>query len=227
VVSGAVGGTTRIAGGWSAITAVTVDRYALAEVEAGGLPQVVGAEGGLTPVGSLAWAHDGRDAPAEPWVGHYAQVGVDGGVGPYRFGRVTADLRGYGRWTDWHTYALRARLQQAFGSQTPFWYLPEFGGMEVGRGFVTDRYLGRVALTGQAETRHRLYKALHAAAFVDLGWVTAGWRDLDPAAVRPAVGFGPQVRINSQAILCWDLGFGLGPDGVESFSVGFHEGPTF
>lgn len=216
-------GVTRLGAGWSTTTSLALNRYALTAVD-GGLPAVEGANGGLTPVAGLALAHDGRDSATEPWHGHYASIGADGST--VGFARTTAELRGYGRLADWQTVAGRVRVQQAFGA-TPFWSLPEFGGAEVGRGFVVDRYLGDLAVVGQAELRSRIYKALHGAAFVDVGWVAGGWSELRPANVHPAVGLGPRVRINGEAILAWDVGFGLGPTGVESFSVGFHNGHTF
>ena len=140
---------------------------------------------GVRGTGGLALVYAGRqeDLNAGP---DYYRVGLD--VQRYlKFGpgpRVL-EVRGV------------AELVTGERDRVPFSELPRLGGVDLLRGYPTDRFRDRLAMVAQANYLWMLSRYLAAVGFVDAGRVYAGVRDVTLDNMR--VGFGGALEVYSNS----------------------------
>ncbi len=176
------------------------------------LPVVAGRSGETTTTLGASFAYDSRDHQSNPWSGMLALVGFEVapswfGTAP-TFGRLTLDARGYFSPARKHIVAARVLYRQLLGD-APFYEVPDFGGMTLGRGFFPGRFRDRVAVSGQLEYRFPVWRFLSGALFADAGQVRARPGDLGTGELHVGGGFGPRFSFgpNENSILSMGVGF--------------------
>lgn len=192
---------------------------------------LVGAEGGFLPLIGLSLERDARDSFYNPWNGDYELIGVDASNkafgSDFNFGRFKIDLRKYFLVAPYNVFSLRFLYQQALGN-TPFYYLPTFGGY-IGRGFSFNRFSGNIMQAWQAEYKfnldfsfffkHSNYDFLKYAnfdintfqilLFAELGQVQSEFSRLSLKQYNLCYGGGVRVNIIPQLeyFYAFDIGF--------------------
>jgi outer membrane protein assembly factor BamA len=188
---------------------------------------LAGNAGGDEAMLSLSLAHDTRDHVNNPWYGRYiaATVQVAPALlpGGHSFQKVASDLRGYASPFHRHILAGRVLYQQAFGD-VPFYFLPEFGGDTLGRGYLPYRLRDRVSIIGQFEYRFPVWSFISGAAFLDVGQFRSAPGEFTWAGFHPAFGFGPRFSLgaNESSMLGIDVGFT-----PEGWNLVLHNGQVF
>jgi imidazolonepropionase-like amidohydrolase len=223
-----VGGLTRVSGPWKVLSSIQLDQTRLSTYHGRALPETLtGSSGGREAALSLTLVHDNRDHQVNPWYGHYIGIGAQAAPAlfprGYSFQKVTFDARGYVSPVHRHILAGRLLYQQAFGD-APFYYLPEFGGDTLGRGYMPFRFRDRISVIGQLEYRFPIYKSLSGAAFFEAGQFQASPSALTLGGFHPSFGFGPRFSFgsNENSILAIDVGFTL-----EGWNLVLHNGQAF
>ena len=192
------------------------------------LPETLaGNQGGDEIAVSLTLAHDTRDHQTNPWYGHYVSVGAQ--VAPallpqgHSFEKVSFDARGYVSAAHRHILAGRLLCQQAFGD-VPFYYLPEFGGDTLGRGYLPFRFRGRVSVIGQLEYRFPVWSWLSGVVFADFGQFQSAVDRFRLNGFHSSVGFGPRFIFgpNESSMVGIDVGFT-----PEGWNLVLHNGQVF
>jgi len=221
-------GRTTISGSWKALSYLVFDQTAVGRYKDRALPETLaGRSGGDEIALSLALAHDTRDHQANPWYGHYVSVGAQ--VAPavfshgHGFQKVTFDARGYVSVAHRHVLAGRLLGQHAFGD-VPFYYLPEFGGDTLGRGYMPFRFRDRVSVIGQVEYRFPIWSFLSGAVFAEVGQFQPTVNKLRLDGFHPAIGFGPRVNFGSNESGIVGIDFGFTPEG---WNLVLHNGQVF
>jgi hypothetical protein len=223
-----VSGRTRISGPWKALSSIVLDQATVSQYGGAALPDTLpGILGGDEAAVSLALAHDTREHQVNPWYGHYISVG--GQVAPallshgHSYQKVIFDARGYVSPAHRHILAGRLVYQQAFGD-APFYYLPEFGGDTLGRGYLPFRFRDRVSVIGQLEYRFPIYKFLSGAAFVEAGQFRSSPSALTVGGFHPSFGFGPRFSFGSNENSMLGIDVGFTPEG---WNLVLHNGQVF
>ncbi|HTW92236.1 MAG TPA: amidohydrolase family protein [bacterium] len=188
---------------------------------------LAGHNGGNEIALTLTLAHDTRDHQDNPWYGHY--VGLGAQVAPkllpnsHSFEKVIFDARGYVSAAHRHILAGRLLCQQAFGD-VPFYYLPEFGGDTLGRGYMPFRFRDRASVIGQLEYRFPIWSLVSGVVFADFGQFQPSFSRMNLGGFHPSVGFGPSFSFgpNESQIVGVDVGFT--PDG---WNLVMHSGHVF
>ncbi len=223
-----IGGRTRFGGPWKVLSSVMLGQSTLKPFGDESLPAALaGSRGGNEAIVSLTLAHDTRDHETNPWYGHYAGVGIQ--LAPrvlprgHGFGQAVLDARGFVSLGRGHIVAGRLLCQQAFGD-VPFYYLPEFGGDTLGRGYLPYRFRDRASVIGQLEFRFPIWSSVSGAVFTDFGQFQPGLDKLRLNGFHPSVGFGPRVSFgpNETSIVGLDVGFT--PEGL---NLVLHNGQVF
>ncbi len=117
----------------------------------------------------------------------------------------------------------RLLYQQAFGD-VPFYYLPEFGGDTLGRGFLPYRFRGSAALIGQFEYRFPVWSFISGAAFVDLGQFRGSPAEFTLGGFHPGFGLGPRFNFGPNGSSILGIDFGFTPEG---WNIALHSGQVF
>jgi len=224
----AVNGTTRIGRHWRLLTGLQFDQSKLSDYDTMSLPDtLVGFQGGSEALLSLAFAHDTRDRANNPRRGHYVAATVQAApallAGGHSFQKVALDIRGFVSPFRRHIFAGRVILQHALGD-VPFYYLPEFGGDTLGRGYLPFRFRDRSSVIGQFEYRFPIWSFISGAAFFDVGQFQDTPSKFTLAGFHPAVGFGPRVSLgpDDSSMLGVDVGFT-----PEGWNLVLHSGQVF
>jgi hypothetical protein len=221
-------GTTRIARQWRVVTGMQFDQSKLSDYGDWSLPEsLAGNEGGNEAMLSLSLAHDTRDNVNNPWEGHYvaatAQVAPALLPGSHNFQKVALDLRGFASPFHRHILAGRVLYQQAFGD-VPFYFLPEFGGDTLGRGYLPFRFRDRASVIGQFEYRFPVWSFISGAAFFDAGQFRSAPGEFTLAGFHPAFGFGPRFSLGASASSMLGIDVGFTPEG---WNLVLHNGQAF
>jgi imidazolonepropionase-like amidohydrolase len=221
-------GRTRISGPWMMLGYVVFDQTRVGTYGGKALSDTLaGNQGGNEVAVSLNLAHDTRDHQFNPWYGHY--IGVGAQVAPallpngHSFEKVVFDARGYASLAHRHVLAGRVLCQQAFGD-VPFYYLPEFGGDTLGRGYVPFRFRDRVSVIGQLEYRFPVWSWLSGVAFADVGQFQPAVSKLRLDRFHPSIGFGPRFNFGSNESSIVGIDIGFTPEG---WNLVLHNGQVF
>jgi outer membrane protein assembly factor BamA len=224
-----VSGKTRISGPWKALSSLVLDQSTLSPYHHGkALPDTLaGDSGGDELAVSLALVHDTRDHQINPWYGHYVSVGAQAAPALFpqghSFQKAVFDARGYVSPVHRHILAVRLLCQQAFG-EVPFYYLPEFGGDTLGRGYLPFRFRDRVSVIGQLEYRFPIWSFISGVAFADVGQFQPAIGEFSLKGFHPSFGFGPRVCFgpNESSMIGIDVGFT-----PEGWNLVLHNGQVF
>jgi len=221
-------GRTTISGPWKTLSSIVFDQTTVSGYGERVLPETLaGNSGGSEIALSLTLAHDTRDHLYNPWYGHY--VGIGAQVAPavlprgHSFEKVFFDARGYVSPVHRHVLAGRLLCQQAFGD-VPFYYLPEFGGDTLGRGYMPFRFRDRASVIGQLEYRFPIWSFLSGAVFAEAGQFQPAIDKLRMGGFHPSVGFGPRFNFGSNESSIVGIDFGFTPEG---WNLVLHNGQAF
>jgi imidazolonepropionase-like amidohydrolase len=220
--------TMRITPEWKTNATLFFDQSELSPYRYGALPDTVpGHQGGNEGIASVTMSHDTRDNINNPWYGHY--VALTGQMAPailpggHNFQKVMFDARGYVSLLHKHILAGRLLFEQAF-SDAPFYYLPDFGGDTLGRGYMPNRLRARIGLLAQLEYRFPIAGPFSGVVFTDIGQFQNRFSGFTKAGFHPAVGFGPRLSTgsNETSIIGVDAGFTR-----EGWNLVLHGGHAF
>jgi hypothetical protein len=221
-------GVTRIGRQWRLLTGLQFDQSKLSDYDGRSLPDsLAGNRGGDEAMLSLSLAHDTRDHANNPWFGHYVAATVQVArallPGGHDFQKVALDVRGFASPFHRHILAGRVLYQQAFGD-VPFYFLPEFGGDTLGRGYLPFRFRDRTSIIAQFEYRFPVRSFISGAAFLDMGQFRSAPGEFTWAGFHPAFGFGPRFSLgaNESSMLGIDVGFT-----PEGWNLVLHNGQVF
>jgi hypothetical protein len=104
--------------------------------------------------------------------------------------------------------ALAVLSDTSNGQLVPFYLMPTFGGLNVGRGFQTFRFRDRDMLALQGEYRYRINKLMSGAIFVDSGQVAPSADAIGWSKFKTTYGTGVRFGALGAAALRFDLAFG-------------------
>ena len=220
--------TTRINPEWKANATLFFDQSKLSPYRYGSLPDTVsGHQGGNEAIASVTLSHDTRDNINNPWYGHY--VALTGQMAPailpdgHSFQKVMFDARGFVSLLHKHILAGRLLFEQAFGD-APFYYLPDFGGDTLGRGYMPNRLRARIGLLAQLEYRFPIAGPFSGVVFTDIGQFQNSFAGFTVTGFHPTVGFGPRLSTgsNETSIIGVDAGFNR-----EGWNLVLHGGHAF
>jgi imidazolonepropionase-like amidohydrolase len=220
--------TTRITQVWKANATFFFDQSKLSPYRYGSLPAgVPGDSGGDEAIASLTLIHDTRDNINNPWYGHY--LALTGQMAPailpggHRFQKVMFDARGFLSLLHKHVLAGRFLCEQAFGD-APFYYLPDFGGDTLGRGYMPNRLRARIGVLAQLEYRFPIVGPFSGVVFTDVGQFQNSFSAFTTTGFHPTVGFGPRFSTgsNETSIIGVDAGFTR-----EGWNLVLHGGHAF
>ncbi len=130
----------------------------------------------------------------------------------YSFRQTTVDIQQHVAVLGGHralSFRAMAVVSEATdGNVVPFYLMPTYGGISVGRGFPTFRYRDQGMLALQAEYRYRINPLMSGALFVDSGQVAPRARDF--AWSRQLTTYGAGIRFGNSggAALRLDVAFG-------------------
>lgn len=164
----------------------------------------------------LAWDSRRRGHPRNPVMMRSAgalvrtfagySAGLDDSLDSYRGG---LDAETYLHLTEGpRMITLRGRIE-AVGGDPAFLELPRLGGVELLRGYATDRYRDRVATVGQAGYQFSLSRFVGVKVFADVGRVHASLDELSASDLH--VGFGGSLVVVNRTsyVLRTQLAYGL------------------
>jgi len=221
-------GRTRISGPWKALSYLVFDQTTASPYGDKALPDTLaGYRGGDELVASLTLAHDTRDHQTNPWYGHYVSIGAQAAPALFpdghSFEKVIFDARGFVSPVHRHILAGRLLCQQALGD-VPFYYLPEFGGDTLGRGYLPFRFRDQVSVIGQLEYRFPVWSWLSGVVFADFGQFQPAIGKFSLGGFHPSVGFGPRFIFgpNESSMVGIDVGFT-----PEGWNLVLHNGQVF
>ena len=144
----------------------------------------------------------------------------------YSFRQTTVDLQQHVPFLHGHRVlsfrALTTRREAANGHVVPFYLMPTYGGISVGRGFPTFRFRDQSLVALQAEYRYQVNPLISGALFVDSGQVAPRLRDFAWSRLETTYGVGVRFGAAGAAALRLDLAFG-----GEAFTLVFGMGHAF
>ena len=130
----------------------------------------------------------------------------------YSFRQTTVDLQQHVAFLHGHRVlsfrALTILSDATDGNVVPFYLMPTYGGISVGRGFPTFRYRDQGMLALQAEYRYRINPLMSGALFVDSGQVAPRARDFAWSRQLTTYGVGIRFGNAGAAALRLDVAFG-------------------
>ena len=212
---------------WKLAYSFTLDQFKTNTKEDDIPSTINGVNGGNQTILGLSFIYDSRDHQNNPWKG--TMISLTPEFSPKylgstnQFGRLTFDVRGYISIFPRNIFCARLLYRQAFGD-VPYYYLPDFGGSILGRGYYTSRFIDRTGIYGQAEYRFPIWKIISGTAFYDIGQVQKNANDFKINRFHHNSGFGPRFSFgsNENSILGMDFGFSN-----EGMMVFFHAGHSF
>jgi len=211
-------------------TMLLLDWAAIGSYQGRNLPEVTGSNAGIVTLARAEVAHDTRDMPSAPWYGDYEAVG--GSVSSplvgskYSFSSVDLDLRYFLSIAHNHVLAGRVFLTQAFGDP-PFYFMPSFGGLTLGRGYQPARFIDTFGAFGQLEYRFPIWSIMGGDLFLDAGQLCANPTQLSADAFHLAGGAGMRFTFSERWILSFDVGFNGEPISPEGFVIIVRTGHAF
>ena len=96
------------------------------------------------------------------------------------------------------------------GQAVPFYLMPTYGGLNVGRGYPTFRFRDRNLLALQAEYRYQIGPLVSGAVFADAGQVAPSFGAIEWSRLKTTYGTGIRLGASGGAALRLDLAFGDG-----------------
>ncbi len=212
---------------WKLAYSFTLDQFKTNTKEDVIPSTINGVNGGNQTILGLSFIYDSRDHQNNPWKG--TMISLTPEFSPKylgstnQFGRLTFDVRGYISIVPRNIFCARLLYRQAFGD-VPYYYLPDFGGSILGRGYYTSRFIDRTGIYGQAEYRFPIWKIINGTAFYDIGQVQKNANDFKINRFHHSLGFGSRFSFgtNENSILGMDFGFSN-----EGMMVFFHAGHSF
>ena len=212
---------------WKLTYSVSFDQFKTDTIESEIPSTIPGANGGNQTLLALSFIYDSRDHQNNPWKG--AMISVTPEFSPKflgsqnEFQRITLDARGYISIFPGNILCARLLYRQAIGD-IPYYYLPDFGGPLLGRGYYVSRFIERTGIYGQAEYRFPIWKIISGVAFYEIGQVQNKPSDFRLNDFHYSTGFGPRFNFgsNENSILGMDFGFA-----GEGMMLLFHAGHSF
>jgi imidazolonepropionase-like amidohydrolase len=207
-----------------------VEYCAIGSYKGSSLPGMTGDAGGFMTLVQTEIAHDTRDSSAAPWYGDYEAISA-GISNPcigsaFSFFSLDADIRYFLSVEHHHVLAARLLVKNSFGNP-PFYVMPSFGGMAVGRGFQRGRFIGMIGAFGQLEYRFPIWSIIGGDLFLDSGQVCADYRQLSLDAFHFSGGAGLRFAFSERSILSVDVGFNGEPISGEGLAVIVRSGHAF
>ena len=212
---------------WKLVYSFTLDQFKTNTKEDDIPSTINGVNGGNQTILGLSIIYDSRDHQNNPWKGIMISLTPEFSLkylgSTNQFGRLTFDVSSYISIIPRNIFCARLLYRQAFGD-VPYYYLPDFGGGILGRGYYTSRFIDRTGIFGQAEYRFPIWKIISGTAFYDLGQVQKNAKDFIINSFHHNFGFGPRFSFgsNENSILGMDFGFSN-----EGMMVFFHAGQAF
>ena len=136
------------------------------------------------------------------------------------FERITFDARGYISVLPRNILCARLLYRQAFG-EIPYYYLPDFGGPLLGRGYYVSRFIDKTGVYGQTEYRFPICGIMSGVAFYDIGQVQSTPADFRIGNFHHSAGLGPRFSFGSNENSILGMDFGFSNQGMMLF---FHAG---
>ena len=141
-------------------------------------------------------------------VGSFSDLDFDS----YSFRRTFVDLQQHVPLLHGHrvlSFHAQAILNDApAGQAVPFYLMPTYGGIDVGRGYPTFRFRDRNMIVLQAEYRYYVNALMSGAVFADSGQVAPRVRDFAWSRLKTTYGVGVRFGPRGSAALRLDLAFG-------------------
>ncbi len=188
---------------------------------------ITGTDGGNQTIVSFSFAYDSRDHQNNPWKGVMISVTPEFSSkflgSKNEFERITFDARGYISLLPRNILCARLLYRQAFG-EIPYYYLPDFGGSLLGRGYYVSRFIDKTGVYGQAEYRFPIWSIISGAVFYDIGQVQNKPADFRISNFHHSAGFGPRFNFGSNENSILGMDFGFSNEGMILF---FHAGHSF
>ena len=104
--------------------------------------------------------------------------------------------------------ALAVLSDTSDGQAVPFYLMPTYGGLNVGRGYPTFRFRDRNVLALQAEYRYQVSPLVSGAVFADAGQVAPSVHAIEWSQFKTTYGTGVRFGAAGAAALRFDLAFG-------------------
>ncbi len=212
---------------WKLFPMIAAEQYRLFSYEGKRPAGVAGVEGGDEILLGCRLAWDTRDHQNNPWEGVLASVGAERslslGAMSHDFGSIQCDFRGYFSPAQKHVVAGRILFRSAAGN-VPFFHLPAYGGVNLGRGYPYVRFLDKNGLASQAEYRFPLWRFISGVGFLEFGQVQSDIRRFSLGAFHPCAGFGIRFSFGSNENSILGLDFGFSSEGV---AILFRRGHAF
>jgi len=202
---------------WKLSYSLSVDQFKTHEYENNVPSNIIGSEGGNQTLLSLSFCYDSRDHQNNPWKG--VMISFTPEYSPNlpgntnQFGRLTVDFRGYLSPVPRNIFCARILYRQAFGD-VPYYYLPDFGGNVIGRGYNTSRFMDKSGIYGQAEYRFPIWKIMSGVVFYDLGQVQNSIKNFKIGRFHQSYGFGPRFSFGSNENSILGMNFGFSNEGM-------------
>jgi imidazolonepropionase-like amidohydrolase len=199
---------------WKLAYSLTLDQFKT-NTEEDIIPSTIA--GGNQTILSLSFIYDSRDHQNNPWKG--TMISLTPEFSPKylgstnQFGRLTFDVRGFISFMPRNIFCARLLYRQAYGD-VPYYYLPDFGGSILGRGYYTSRFMDKTGIYGQAEYRFPICKLISGVVFYDLGQVQNSIRDFKIGRFHQSFGFGPRFSFGSNENSIPGLNFGFSNEGM-------------
>ncbi len=159
------------------------------------LPNLFGADTSRLWTTGLLLRWDDRDSRSDPTHGHYLETGfeyTDQLASPKQdYQRATVEYRFFHPLAPRSRQIIAARFYMNYKKgNTPFYVLPELGGIYFNRGLIEGRFRDTLSICGNLEYRLKIYKRLHWAFFVDAGNVYSNFSAVTPAYTKFTGGTG-------------------------------------
>lgn len=158
---------------------------------------------------TTSFRYDSRDSYINPSRGEVVQLDLERGIGgDYQTSSVSLIVQNY--WVLFHpktVLAARIMGQAVDGTGLPLHTYVSLGGNRTLRGYPQDRFLGKVLLLGNLETRFPILWRFQGLAFYDVGQVrgTAGQLTLN-RGWRSNTGLGLRFLMDTFVVRC-DVGW--------------------
>ncbi len=185
-----------------------------------------GLKGGNLLGAGPAFRYDTRDYTIYPSNGYFiASQLLLNVVGDFSYATYRADVRKYVNLKEKkHILAFQFLSQLTFGTDVPFYKLPQLGGDERLRGIANaSLYRDRQMMYTQVEYRRPLFWRLGMTVFAGVGDVADHLADFHLPDVKYVVGLGGRLALIPERKLNVRLDIGMGRGGQTSIYVGVNE----
>lgn len=186
----------------------------------------IGADGGNLVGLGPAFRYDTRDYTIYPSKGYLiASRLVVNAIGDFKYSSYIADARRYLNLKDEkHILAFQFRTQFTFGTDVPFYKLPQLGGDERLRGISNaSLYRDRKMMYTQVEYRRPLFWRFGMTVFAGVGDVAYDVDDFNLSEFKYVAGIGGRLAIIPERKLNARLDIGVGRGGQTGIYIGISE----